>query len=396
MLFLIIAGIVIVFVAVLWGIGAIEDIKIHREFKKKYGLKYKDYQCIKDNNFLDKDSFCNSSSFLFDISFLYAATIQELLSQKKLVVKKDFLDSLFDTCEWFVLEKHGFVSDKIKIPDEEDDAVKIVKTKLTDIKPFTEKEKQKLFHENPDFALLKYQWLINNFDSGKPEMFYQEISELGTYLSRHDTMGRKIFIQAHKFLAKHNVAYSLMCYLQYLNVKTSASNFHHRTITKELRSQLFRNKQQETRFLDICDQLKEDKILDKALESVRLLFRISRRKIELDMPEIEEAFREQAETAKLLGKYLEDEIETDTDKSFFTPDALPLEHKNELFKLFKLNNFVLNKKEINIFAQKEGIFYDNLIRQINETYYDEFDDLMIEEDAGIYTLNSNYLEKIRK
>jgi hypothetical protein len=318
------------------------------------------------------------------------------LLQKKLALKKDFLDSLFDTCEWFVLEKHGFVSNKIKMPDEEDDTVKIVKTKLADIKPFTEKEKQKLFHANPDLALSKYEWLINSFNSGKPEIFYLEISALGTYLSRHDIMGRKIFMQAHKFLAGHDAVCSLMCYLQYLNVKTPASNFHHRNISRELRSQLFRNQQQETRFLGICDQLKKDKNLDKALESARLLFRISRRKIELDMPEIAEVSREQAETVELLGQYLEDETETDTEKSFSVPDALPLEHKNKLFKLFELNNFVLNKKEINIFAQKEGVFCDNLIRQINETCYDELDDLLIEEDAGIYRLNSNYLEKIRK
>jgi hypothetical protein len=245
-------------------------------------------------------------------------------------------------------------------------------------------------------ALSRYARIINNFNSGKPEMFYQEICELGASLSNNDAMGRKIFMQAHRFLVGHNAAYSLMCYLQYLNVKTPVPNFRHRAVAKELRAQLFRNKQQETAFLAICDRLRKDRNSDKAFESAHLLLHLSRRKIELDMPKIEVASREFVETTELLGRYLDDEAEQDTGKAFSTSAALPSEHKNELLQLFESNNFVLNKKEIDTFAQNKGVFCDNLIQQINETYYDELDDLLIEEDEGIYTLNSNYLEKIRK
>jgi hypothetical protein len=209
-------------------------------------------------------------------------------------------------------------------------------------------------------------------------------------------MGRSIFIQAHRFLAGYNAAYSLMCYLQYLNVKTPSPNFRHRGIAKDSRQKLFRNKQQEKRFVDICNRLKRDKNMDGAIESLRILLRLSRRKIELDMPEIEDASRKLEETSELLGKYLDGETESDTGEMFSVPAALPSDRQNKLIKLFESNNFVLNKEKINIFAQKEGVFSESLIQQINENCYDELDDLLIEEDGDIYTLNSSYLEKISK
>jgi hypothetical protein len=317
------------------------------------------------------------------------------LLQRRPKIENNFAASLFDVCEWFVLEKHGFMYTKLKKPDEENETLRIVKAKLADIKPLTKKEKQRLFDANSDMALSRYEWLVNNFDFREPEKFYTDICELGTYLSRHDVMGRKIFMQAHRFLAGYDAAaYSLMCYLQYLNVKTPTPNFRHRSVAKELRPKLFRNKQQEKRFLDICDQLKRDKNPDRAIESARVLFRLSRRKIELNIPEIEDVSRKFEETSGLLGKYLDEEAEPDTGEIFSVPVILLSDHRNKLIKLFESNNFVLNKKEINTFAQKEGVFSESLIQQINETCYDELDDLLIEEAGDIYTLNSHYLKKL--
>jgi hypothetical protein len=153
---------------------------------------------------------------------------------------------------------------------------------------------------------------------------------------------------------------------------------------------------QETRFLQICTRLKTHRDLKQAIDDTKLLLRMTRREIRLDAPEIQEVSREQSQTAELLGKYLEDD--TATMPEIVTPAiVVPVNTTQDaLFCLFEQNNFVLNQKEIDTFARNNGVFRDSLIQQINETYYEMLDDVLIEDEGDNYTLNQAYYEQIKE
>ncbi|GHT40503.1 hypothetical protein FACS189437_06180 [Bacteroidia bacterium] len=243
-------------------------------------------------------------------------------------------------------------------------------------------------HQRVDDWRSKYAALIQNFDKQNVETFYNAICKLGDTLSRPSA--RTLYFEAHQFLAQRHSYYSLLIYLQYLHVKTPSASFRHRKVSDALKKIGFQNKMQETKFTRICDRLKENKNLTQAIDETNLLFRLTRREIQLDAAAIEEADRAQSQVAELLGKYLEDEKEI--------PLSLSPVNNNEtgLFQLFEQNNFVLNKKEIDTFASERGVFRDSLIQQINETYYDEVEDMLIEDETDHYTLNKIYYEQIRK
>ena len=241
----------------------------------------------------------------------------------------------------------------------------------------------------------RYASLTKNFDPKQIEPFYKKICKLAARYHQ-PSAARSIYFQAHQFTAKHHGTYSLIFYLHYLHVETSSATFRHRRISDDLKTILFRNKMQEARFLEIGNRLKENRNLNQAIDDTKLLFRMTRREIRLDVPEIREVSREQSQTAELLGKYLEDD--TGTMPETTTPAiVLPANNsENTLFQLFEQNNFVLNKKEIDTFARNNGMFCDSLIQQINETYYETVDDVLIEDEGDSYTLNQAYYEQIKE
>lgn len=141
---------------------------------------------------------------------------------------------------------------------------------------------------------------------------------------------------------------------------------------------------------------KTDRDLTKAIEDTKLLFNITRRKIQLDVSVLEEVGKEQSQTAELLGKYLDDESEVTEKETIFLP-LVPKEntYETDLFQWFESNNFTINKKEIDTFARNKGVFSNSLIQQINETYYETLDDLLIENEGDDYILNKVYYQQIK-
>jgi hypothetical protein len=240
-----------------------------------------------------------------------------------------------------------------------------------------------------------YTSLVENFDKQNIELFYKELCRLEIQY-KYPPTARNIYFQAHQFISKYHSGYSLLLYLHYLHVQTPSDTFRHKKIGAELKKILFRNKMQETRFTQICARLKTDRDLAKAIDETKLLFHITRRKIQLDVSTLEEAGKEQSQTAELLGKYLEDESEVAEKETIRLP-VVPKENRYEidLLQWFESSNFTINKKEIDTFARNKGVFSDSLIQQINETYYETLDDLLIENEGEEYILNKVYYQQIK-
>ena len=368
--------------------------RIPENLQKEYKLLNSDKKYIESN--ISYYKYGHSQFIHNEIIKLYIETYLELKNQN---FSKTLKDSAFNVCKYVALRKLGFIDEVLEKTSYNKKVIDIVNSKIDCVSSFSKNEEKAAFRYINDLWKNRYLWLTESFTPSNIKEFYEQICKLSEMNGKYSEISRKLFHQSHQFLAKHNAGYSLLCYLHYVDVKfgTKAQNFM--AINKDDKALIFQNKNHEKSFTEILNRFKTDKNLDKALESTKLQFNIERREIKLDIAKIEEAGREHAQVADLLGQYLEDETTVLEEKNEIkNPEQSTLntisDNETELFHLFKKQEFVLNIKEIDNFAIEKGVFRDSFIQQINEKYYDTFDDLIIEEDSGTYTLNRQYYEQI--
>ena len=244
----------------------------------------------------------------------------------------------------------------------------------------------KLYRYNPNASVKQANFLIANYyRDTDTECFYRRICLIAD-TEKRVIVSREILLQAYRFLVPHNRTYSLMCYLQYLNVKTYSNTFKHISIASKYNKLLFKNNAQKEYFDKICKQLLASKDIVQALESLEKIS-ATRRKIELNFDAIKKADKEQSEVAQVLGQYLSEE-----DITTLLP-AVSLEdnqHDIELTEFFVSSNFQLTKQDVSLFAQERNLFPEQLIQKINEIHYETLDDLLIEEKEESYTMSEEY------
>lgn len=245
-----------------------------------------------------------------------------------------------------------------------------------------------------------------------PEKFYHEIC-------RFARLNRDISIQhirtlynrghcrlAYRWQTPETTFYALKLYLHYLTVKSSSPTYrysqHRVPFNNQAKGQAFNN---------ICEQLKHDGDLDNAFAQLDVFMHTTfpedpesepspppRKKIKLNISSIQHAKIKQKEVAELLGEYLNDEDkENNTSNTghflHITSDDADT-NQEDLFKLFRSNEFRLSIEKANEFAQSKGLFAESFIESINDQYYETLDDLLIEDDEDSYILNLEYLEQI--
>ena len=246
------------------------------------------------------------------------------------------------------------------------------------------KDLSKLYRFSSDTSLKQVDFLINSYNNDA-QGFYEKICQIDEAESLV-IVSREILLQAYRFLVSHNRAYSLMCYLQYLNVKTYSDTFKHKTIATKYNKLLFKNKEQKEYFDGICKQLLASKDIAKAIESLEKISGI-KKKIELNSDAIKEAGKEQSEIAKVLEQYLTEEEESAPHKITLPENT---QSNTGLIELFISNNFRLSKQEVLLFAQERKLFPNQLIQKINEIHYEALDDLLIEEEEEYYLMSEEY------
>lgn len=83
------------------------------------------------------------------------------------------------------------------------------------------------------------------------------------------------------------------------------------------------------------------------------------------------------------------------------PNAVKEEKKEEtpiqvdLLMAFAGNGFVLTKNQLNEIAKQLNTMPSALIDRINEQYYEQLDDILIEEEEDTYTMNEEYYNSIK-
>ncbi|MFC2155976.1 tellurite resistance TerB C-terminal domain-containing protein [Acidobacteriota bacterium] len=64
--------------------------------------------------------------------------------------------------------------------------------------------------------------------------------------------------------------------------------------------------------------------------------------------------------------------------------------QRELLALFVHHDYYLSKHEMEEFSRNKNVFESQLINGINEIFFDVYDDMLILEEEGKYTINPEY------
>ena len=285
------------------------------------------------------------------------------------------------------------------------------------IDPPDEATEIELYSQNTNRWKIKFEELITNFKVINKEQFIESILTLGE-LNKKNPSIENIFFEASKFIAKIDKEAALSLYIHYLYHDLKSATFDNKQLTKTIQKSLFKTNDQLHDFGNIVSDLIHDKDLEKALQSVSRLYILKRKKIQIDNASIKEVNKKYSGTVELLNEYLKDEYE-DESNSIKTREinnnevSIEITQKNEkvqnltyisnivftpiqtgTLEIFAKSNLTLSQKELEIFAKSKGVFKNQLIESINDTCYDNLDDVLIEEEEGNYIINENYYQRI--
>lgn len=336
-----------------------------------------------------------------EIIRIYIHTYRELPEIKK---KNPVLNKLIITyCIYLLKDKYDFKptpEDQVSalqasLPSTE---IALIEKQIRQTPPPTPTEDKKLFANDNQRWKRQYDRWTQTFDSGNPSDFYEKVVRLAS-LNQNVRVAdtRNMLYKGYVFMIGHHQATALKLYLHYLSIKSNSNTFKHKQISTRSISKLFNSTGQKEKFDAICLQFMKHEKLDKALTQIEELYTPVRKKISLRTDSIQEANTKQIQVAQLLSAYLDDEPTPEVPVSINIEqeqEKTAEDNQKELFKLFITNSYRLNQQEVHIFAQSKGLFKDQFIESINEQYYDEFDDLLIEENGEEYILNKAYYQQV--
>lgn len=262
----------------------------------------------------------------------------------------------------------------------------------------------------------KLEELERSYSPNDKDAYVNKVHELEKCNQNNPSI-ENIFLQASKFIAKHNKVQSLKFYVHYLHYDLRSSKFDNRQLTKTIQKSLFQSNEQLHEFERIIGDLIKTKDMATALQSVELLYTPKRKKIKLDTTSIKEVHDKHAGTVNVLSEYLRDEYEDEqtnvrSEQISSSEVQINITQKNQnsndsqqyvtsinqvqsgLVELFIKNCFTLSAKEMDDFARSNSAFKNQLVESINDTFYDHIDDVLIEEDEESYTMNESYYQKI--
>ncbi len=384
-----------------------------RRLKPQEYIFHLQFKVTKDEfyeaNKLKEHSYFSNDFIKNETIVLYLIVKRLLVKEKSWMEKSEYREPVLQACKFAVAGIYDYPPFD-HIAEEHNEAVKklndpdlwqfIERQARIHVYQFTGQDDRAFYYRNGDAWKIRYSHLINNYDTENTEQFYTGVCQLATMNDKRVTVERDIYFQAHQFLIQKDKSYALRFYLHYLNVKTMSETFKYKKISKRNNAILFKNSKEEGQFKLICTRLLQNKNLKAALKQLDQLGISQRKKIDLDISAIKEAAGKQTKIAGILSEVLaDDEPATIPQAPEKTPvieiQNTPVDNKEELFRLFINCSYKLNKEEVDIFARTKGIFRSQFIESINETYYDELDDVLIEEDDDEYILNETYFHQIK-
>lgn len=376
--------------------------KLGYGYKKLFNLKKSEIRAINNSA---KDLQYNVAYIDFcvqEIISLYINVIRELstLNRWDEMLNKNLLNY----CSAVIRQEYSF-----KPPSEtamleirrqlSNDVLALVTKKRILITPLTEENEKQLFENDSDRWKPKYSLFEEEYTD--PVNFYNNICKLAEFNKERIMVSRDIFYKGHLFTANKDKCVSLKLYVHYIGVKSTSNTFKYKPINQKNTKKLLSLPNDEKEFEQIIKQFHKKGDIAVALKLVEEFCAPKRKKIKLNVTAIQDAGDKHTKVAKLLDEYLtEEEIPEQT------PDLQPQikiqqavsqtadDNRKELFKLFISNNYRLSQQQVSVFAQQRGLFKDQFIESINDFYYEELDDLLIEEELDHLLLNQDYFNEI--
>lgn len=287
---------------------------------------------------------------------------------------------------------------------------------INKVAPPDEETEIQLYAKNTNRWKSKFEELTKNY-VGDIKKFIGSIHTLAK-LNIENPSIEKIFFDASKFMAKYDKVSALILYVHYLYYDLKSSSFDNKRFTKTIQKNLFKTYEQLHNFEKIVSELINDRNLEKALQSVPLVYEDKRKKIRLDTASINEVQQQHSGTVELLNEYLKDDYEDENNsiraeelnKDEIIMEIVPKNDRSqnsvnesnidftplhlETLELFVKSNYSVPQFDLDIFAKSKGIFKNQLVESINEACYDLLDDVLIDEEDEYYTININYYQKI--
>lgn len=341
----------------------------------------------------------------------------------------EFYSHIFKYCENTVREVYGhkrklsvdtYYTDK---EVKEDFETKII-SKVSELLPLLiskvalpdEATEIELYSQNTNRWKIKFEELTRDYNENSNE-FIDSIYSLAS-LNEKNASIENIFFEASKFISKYNKESALTFYIYYLHCDLKSDTFNYKQLTKTIQKSLFNSNEQLHDFEKIIIELIKDKDLDKALESVSKIYKVKRKKIQLNTASIKEVQQQHSTTVELLNEYLNDDFEDENNtiksqeinseeiqikitqkneevhqSSFISELTFTAIHTTAL-ELFAKSNFSVSQSEFEVFAKSKGVFKNQLIESINDTCYEFLDDVLIDDEDDYYTINTNYFQRI--
>jgi hypothetical protein len=261
-----------------------------------------------------------------------------------------------------------------------------------------------------------YSYITNNYDNNN-NRFVESIIELGNLNIKNPSI-QNIYFDASKFICKLDREASIQFYFYYLYYDLKSPVLKNKPLTKYMYTSLFSSKQQLANFEITVSELIKDKDLEKALKKIPEIYKVKRKKLQLNRDSIKEVIEQHSETVELLNEYLKDDFEDENNsiksqeisneeikieitqkneevhQSTFISELTFTEIHTTTLELFAKSNFSIPQNELEVFAKSKGVFKNQLIESINDTCYEFLDDVLIEEEDDYYTINTNYFQKI--
>ena len=294
--------------------------------------------------------------------------------------------------------------------------LEILPTLISNIAQLDEATEIELYSQNTNRWKLKFEELIINYNENSNK-FNDAIYSLATLNEKNPSI-ENIFFEASKFISKYDKESALTFYVSYLYCDLESSNFNNKQLPKNIKKILFQSNEQLFNFEEITRGLIEDKDVDKALEAISNMYKIKRKKIELNRASIKEVIEQHSETVELLNEYLKDDFEDEnniiksqeisseeiqieiipkieaTPHSVFVNKIFFTKMHTTTLELFAKSNFSVSQSELEVFAKSKGVFKNQLIESINDTCYEFLDDVLIEEEDDFYTISTDCFQKI--
>ncbi|SFJ76834.1 tellurite resistance TerB C-terminal domain-containing protein [Myroides guanonis] len=230
-------------------------------------------------------------------------------------------------------------------------------------------------------------------------------------LNKENPSVENIFYEAVKYVAKRDKVLALEYYLKYIEADLKSTTFNDKAMNKSTLKILFQNQEQLDRFNEIVSTYLNNKDITQALTELPSIYELKRKKIQLDLSQIEDVKVQLNNTVELLNEYLEEEEESIEELDTSVLEKLSAKPKGvSLYKdilglteiesniLIKISqyNFEISREEVEEYLSNQGLFVDSFISNLNEKIFDLLDDNLIEDDEDNLTIYEPYYKTILK